>query len=147
MGFKRILDKYRQSSFSQRDKGDRFERLMQAYLRTDPKNAFKFKNVWLRNEFPGKLDWGVVIPELTWLDKSQVDVVQSVGRVMRRAPDKEYGYIIIPVVFARTVQKVGDRRYWEQWAKDVAQIADRQIKRITFLIENRKDDRVAFDIG
>lgn len=29
---------------------------------------------------------------------SQVDVVQSVGRVMRRAPGKKYGYIIIPVV-------------------------------------------------
>ncbi|MCI5189698.1 MAG: helicase, partial [Candidatus Electrothrix sp. AS4_5] len=29
---------------------------------------------------------------------SQVDVVQSVGRVMRTAPGKQYGYIIIPVV-------------------------------------------------
>ena len=28
---------------------------------------------------------------------SQVDVVQSVGRVMRRAKDKDYGYIILPV--------------------------------------------------
>jgi predicted helicase len=49
------------------------------------------------------------------------------------------------VVFARMVQKVGDRRYWEQWAKDVAQIADRQIERITYLIENKKDQRKAFD--
>ncbi|MEX2597503.1 MAG: DEAD/DEAH box helicase family protein, partial [Salibacteraceae bacterium] len=31
---------------------------MQAYLRTDPQYAFKFKNVWLWNEFPGKLDLG-----------------------------------------------------------------------------------------
>jgi predicted helicase len=29
---------------------------------------------------------------------SQVDVVQSVGRVMRKAPGKELGYIILPVV-------------------------------------------------
>ncbi|MGI8417395.1 MAG: DEAD/DEAH box helicase [Nakamurella sp.] len=29
---------------------------------------------------------------------SQVDVVQSVGRVMRRAPGKDLGYIILPVV-------------------------------------------------
>lgn len=28
---------------------------------------------------------------------STVDVVQSVGRVMRRSPDKDYGYIILPV--------------------------------------------------
>ena len=30
--------------------------------------------------------------------KSQIDVVQAVGRVMRKAPDKKYGYIILPVV-------------------------------------------------
>ena len=29
--------------------------------------------------------------------KSQVDIVQSVGRVMRLAPGKKYGYIILPV--------------------------------------------------
>lgn len=29
--------------------------------------------------------------------KSQVDIVQAAGRAMRRAPDKEYGYILIPV--------------------------------------------------
>ena len=30
--------------------------------------------------------------------KSQIDVVQAVGRVMRRAPGKTHGYIILPVV-------------------------------------------------
>ena len=30
--------------------------------------------------------------------KSQIDVVQAVGRVMRRAPGKKHGYIILPVV-------------------------------------------------
>ena len=58
MSFNKILDKYRSKSFSERDKGDRFERLMQAYLRTDPKYAYKFKKVWLWNEFPGKNDLG-----------------------------------------------------------------------------------------
>mgnify|MGYP001446226674 CR=1 FL=1 len=58
MSFLKILDKYRKIAFSERDKGDRFERLMQAYLQTDPKYAFKFKNVWLWNEFPGKSDLG-----------------------------------------------------------------------------------------
>ena len=33
---------------------------------------------------------------------SVVDVVQSVGRVMRRAPGKEYGYIILPIGIRRT---------------------------------------------
>ncbi len=58
MSFNNILEKYRKTSFSERDKGNRFERLMQAYLQTDPKYAYLFKNVWLWNEFPGKLDLG-----------------------------------------------------------------------------------------
>lgn len=193
------------------------------------------------------LSEGVDVPSLDAVlflsaRNSQVDVVQSVGRVMRKSPGKKYGYIIIPVVvptdveankalddnerykvvwtvlnalrahddrfnatvnkielnrkkpnnilvgrpeysfdengkphtvsqesdayaanreigiqlalqfeqlqsvvFARMVQKVGDRRYWEQWAKDVAIIAERQIERITYLVENRKDQRQAFE--
>ena len=58
MSFQKILDKYRKIAFSERDKGDRFERLMQAYLKTDPKYASKFKKVWLWSDFPGKADLG-----------------------------------------------------------------------------------------
>ena len=58
MSFNKILDKYRKISFSEKDKGDRFERLMKAYLLTDPKYAYKFKKVWLWNEFPSKQDLG-----------------------------------------------------------------------------------------
>ena len=213
---------------------------------------------WLKEETPGNecriitnvrvLSEGVDVPSLDSVlflsaRNSQVDVVQSVGRVMRKSPGKKYGYIIIPVVvpadvepehalddnerykvvwtvlnalrahddrfnatvnkielnkkkpgqiivggtevsfdgdgnpvdksrdgqdannqsneigrqiaiqfeqlqdvvYARLVQKVGDRRYWEQWAKDVAIIADRQIERIKFLISQKKDQRAAFD--
>ena len=173
--------------------------------------------------------------------KSQVDVVQSVGRVMRLAPGKKYGYIIIPVIvpvakspeealdknttfdvvwsvlnalrahddrfnatinkidlnknkaanghiliggvddphynpdgtektdtgnngtdggtptqttlyfdglqgaiYARMVQKVGSRRYWEQWAKDVAAIAARHKERITALVSTDDAHKKAF---
>jgi predicted helicase len=58
MTFQKVLDKYRKISFSERDKGDRFERLMQAYLKTDPKYAYLFKKVWLWNEFQGREDLG-----------------------------------------------------------------------------------------
>jgi predicted helicase len=58
MSFQRVLDKYRKISFSERDKGDRFERLMQAYLLTDPKYANQFKKVWLWNDFIGRRDLG-----------------------------------------------------------------------------------------
>ncbi|MDN5760155.1 MAG: DEAD/DEAH box helicase family protein, partial [Tomitella sp.] len=44
---------------------------------------------------------------------SVVDVVQSVGRVMRRSPDKDYGYIILPVAVPAGVspsQALSDNR-------------------------------------
>ena len=158
---------------------------------------------------------------------SQVDVVQAVGRVMRKAEGKEYGYIILPIavpasqdpetalndnkkykvvwdvlqalrahddrfeaminkidldkkannridvigiggtgendregsssgsneqanealfsmanaaewqdaIFARMVKKVGDRRYWEDWASSVKDIADRQTTRIKNILD------------
>ena len=154
---------------------------------------------------------------------SVVDVVQSVGRVMRKSPGKDYGYIILPIgipagvppeealndnqkyrvvwqvlqalrahddrfnatinkidlnqrkpdqiqvigvggggkeddgskpkevqfefhfpeveqlrnaIFAKIVKKCGDREYWEMWAKDVAEIAQRHISRIKALLED-----------
>ncbi|MEU0896994.1 DEAD/DEAH box helicase [Streptomyces massasporeus] len=33
-------------------------------------------------------------------------------------------------IYARIVDKVGERHYWEDWAKDIAQIADRHVTRI-----------------
>ncbi len=154
---------------------------------------------------------------------SQVDVVQSVGRVMRKAPGKDYGYVILPItvpagksaeealndnknyrvvwqvlqalrshderfnamvnkielnkdtdervkiigvgggsdsdfgstgskidgnltfdfdlgewkdaILAKIVEKVGERAYWENWAQDVASIAERFIVRIKTLLE------------
>ncbi|MEI7527067.1 MAG: DEAD/DEAH box helicase family protein, partial [Mariniphaga sp.] len=58
MSFTNILEKYRKLSYSEHDKGHRFERLMQTYLQTDPKYAYLFKKVWLWNEFPSKKDLG-----------------------------------------------------------------------------------------
>ncbi len=58
VSFNSILSQYRKSSFSERDKGDRFEKLMQAYLQTDPQYASRFSKVWMWNEFPGKKDFG-----------------------------------------------------------------------------------------
>ncbi|MBI20356.1 MAG: helicase [Euryarchaeota archaeon] len=58
MSFITIINEYRQKAFSERDKGDRFERLMQAYLLTDPQYANQFKYVWLWEEFPGRKDLG-----------------------------------------------------------------------------------------
>ena len=152
---------------------------------------------------------------------SHVDIVQAVGRVMRKAPGKQYGYIVLPVaippdvdpvdalndnerfatvwgvlralrshddrlnaeinkidlnndpgdiiiiddhlgegkggngdgtmdpkqlllpfgipadaIYAKIVEKCGDRKYWESWAKDVADIFKRLVGRIENLLEN-----------
>ncbi len=158
---------------------------------------------------------------------SVVDVVQSVGRVMRRSEGKEYGYIVLPVgvpadiapedalrdnkkykvvwqtlqalrahddrfnatinkidlsrsrpdsisviglpggegygeasngqqlgisfpaieewrdaIYAKIVEKCGDRLYWESWATDIAQIAERHSLRIKALL-NEPDSQAA----
>lgn len=56
--FHTILFHFRKYALSERDKGDKFERLMQAYLQTDPRYAALFKNVWLWNDFPARRDFG-----------------------------------------------------------------------------------------
>lgn len=162
--------------------------------------------------------------------KSQVDIVQAVGRIMRKSSDKDYGYIILPVVipsgetpetildnnknyevvwqvinalrsvderfeamvdklniakpkqlkvigiggapstsndqdrvkeeddesykqtkldlewdkfegaiYGKIVQKVGDRKYLENWSADVAKIAQRQIDWIKNKLKDKKD--------
>jgi predicted helicase len=56
--FNNILKHHRQNATSERNKGDRFENLIQAYLQTDPKYAYQLENVWLWNDFPFKDDFG-----------------------------------------------------------------------------------------
>jgi predicted helicase len=49
-------------------------------------------------------------------------------------------------IYAKLVQKVGNRHHWEEWANDVARIAQTHINRITQLVENpkHKKERTAF---
>ena len=149
--------------------------------------------------------------------KSYVDIIQAVGRVMRKAPGKQYGYIVLPVaipdgvdpanalddnerfstvwgvlralrshddrlnaeinridlnktlpdriifggegdaapvgqqlflpldippeaILPKIVEKCGDRKYWESWAKDVADIFGRLVGRVENLLENPDND-------
>ena len=145
---------------------------------------------------------------------SQVDIVQAVGRAMRKATGKKYGYIILPIavpacvdpaaalddnerfavvwsvlralrshddrfdaeinqidlnhnptpriiiggdgvgsedmpvlpfppldlppaaIYAKVVERCGDRRYWEMWARDVAAIFSRLVTRIDGLLKS-----------
>ncbi|NDO78022.1 N-6 DNA methylase [Kocuria indica] len=185
------------------------------------------------------LSEGVDVPSLDAVmflnpRNSQVDVVQSVGRVMRRAKDKDYGYIILPVgipsgvapeaalkdskkykviwsvlnalrshddrfeamvnhidlnqdrddrlgvipvtvdddstvvvptdqngeqtvldlpfenaqewrdaIYAKIVQRVGDREYWENWSATIAEVAAKHTERITALVAQDPSPEVA----
>lgn len=65
MSFQKIPNKYQTISFSETDKGYRFEWLIKTNLLPETKNAYKFKIIWLWNEFPGKLD---LVEEDTGID-------------------------------------------------------------------------------
>ena len=53
-----------------------------------------------------------------------------------------FGPVQIPAqaIFAKIVEKCGDRRYWESWAKDVADIFGRVVLRINNLLANRENE-------
>jgi predicted helicase len=55
--FESIIQKYRDTSFSERDKGYRFEKLMREYLKSDPLYAAHWSNVWLWPDFPSRQDF------------------------------------------------------------------------------------------
>lgn len=44
--------------------------------------------------------------------------------------------VIEKALYAKIVKKVGNRRHWEEWANDIAQIANTHIDRINALLEN-----------
>jgi len=49
-----ILKQFREDARSNRDLGDRFERLILQYLQLDPLYVDRFSNVWMWNDWPGK---------------------------------------------------------------------------------------------
>lgn len=78
-------------------------------------NALQKKDAidWLASDLPDDearllsnvkfLTEGIDVPNLDAIiffapKQSQIDIVQAVGRIMRKYKDKEYGYIILPVV-------------------------------------------------
>ena len=53
-----ILSHFRQKSFTEKEKGTQFERLMKAWLKTDARYSNLFEFVWLWEEFPSRPDFG-----------------------------------------------------------------------------------------
>ena len=48
-------------------------------------------------------------------------------------------------IYARMVEKVGDKMYWTNWAKEVGEIAKKFIERITKLVKENEEAKTNFD--
>ena len=57
MKFDAILNKFRAESFTQKEKGTHFERLMKSWLLSDPRYS-NLTDVWMWEEFPSRQDFG-----------------------------------------------------------------------------------------
>ena len=57
MTFKEVLKKFRNESFTEKDKGTKFERLMRAWLLSDPRYS-ELTDVWMWEDFPSRKDFG-----------------------------------------------------------------------------------------
>lgn len=58
MNIKDVLKIFREKSYTEKEKGTQFERLMVAWLKTDPRYSGLFAKVWLWEEFPGRKEFG-----------------------------------------------------------------------------------------
>jgi predicted helicase len=58
-----ILQQYRDESAFNRDLGDRFERLIRAYLKLDPQYVALFSDVWLWKDWPEREAYGYKAPD------------------------------------------------------------------------------------
>ena len=65
----------------------------------------------------------------------------------RAAQSRQYALFSLEdwqdAIYTRIVNKVGDRTYWEDWANDVADIAQAQIARITDLVDHADEELAA----
>src|SRR6185312_11995454 len=73
---------------------------------------------------------------------------QAVGDKPQEQTEMEFEIgEIEKAIYAKLVQKVGNRHHWEEWAADIARIANTHIDRIQAILENpaNKKERKAFD--
>lgn len=75
-----------------------------------------------------------------------IGAAQNLQKPEQRELEFEIGEIE-RAIYAKLVQKVGNRHHWEEWAKDIAKIARTHIDRITGILENPANvkEREAFE--
>lgn len=86
MNFKEILHKFRTESFTEKEKGTKFERLMRSWLLTDPRYN-ELEKVWLWEDFPGRKDFGGTDTGIDLVAKPRwATIGLSSANAMRRMP-------------------------------------------------------------
>jgi predicted helicase len=91
--------------------------------------------------------------------RSQAKAGDTIGRKSRASTPPEQRTLEFEIgeveraIYAKLVQKVGNRHHWEDWAKDIAQIAGRHIERIRAVLaapenvrEREEFDRFAAEL-
>ncbi len=77
-------------------------------------------------------------------DRVGEEAVQLSGEEVARQLELQFGELQ-DGIYARLVEKVGDKLYWENWAKSVGEIAQKFIQRIATLIKENAKAREYFD--
>jgi len=87
-----------------------------------------------KNRDAGRNGFTIGAPEKRPGKEDQFDLQFEIGEIER-------------AIYAKLVQKVGNRHHWEDWANDIAKIARTHIDRITGILENPDNtrERAAFD--
>ena len=82
-----------------------------------------------KNKNAGKGSYGVGEPTpKPYIKEIQADLEFEIGEIEK-------------AIYAKLVQKVGNRHHWEDWANDIARIARTHIGRITTIVENEANTR------
>ncbi|NLD97697.1 MAG: DEAD/DEAH box helicase family protein, partial [Synergistaceae bacterium] len=89
-----ILDEYRENLEYNRDKGDRFERLVRAFLKLAPQYASLFSDVWLWKDWPEREAFGYRLPD------TGIDIVAKLR--------EEEGYCAVQCKFQQSKVTVDD---------------------------------------
>ena len=80
------------------------------------------------NQTAGKTEYTIAQPEVPIVAETQAQLAFNVGELER-------------ALYAKVVKKCGNRNHWEDWANDIAKIANTHITRITQIVSNPQNTK------
>ncbi len=100
---------------------------MEVIATTDTLPSKKSKSAKV-SEPTGKEQYGIGTAETTYPKVVQAELQFHVGELEK-------------ALYAKVVKKCGNRNYWDEWAKDIAKIAQTHITRITTIVGDPKNEK------